>query len=111
MAKYLITFPKKLKEEIKASLDASVENTKELAKSKRMKILKKAVEKGFGINLKYSDGCYTSYKFIADDKVIWDYTIIGEEIMSKKVLAKIIERRLRKDFKTDKIKVKVLDKE
>lgn len=107
MTRYLITFPSELRQEIEKSLKESVENAKDLEKSKKVKFLGWILSRLSKVKLEKKTFC--DYKFIDDNKVIWDYTIVGEDFMNKEKLAEVLEKRLQKDFKTDKIKVEILE--
>lgn len=101
--KYLITFPEYLREEIEENLKNATKEVEELNKSKRATILKNIFKK-FGIN---QTAIFSSYKFIGKNKVIWEYTILGETAFPENVLLNIVEKKLKKDFNCKDIKVEI----
>ena len=104
MVKVLITFPEELREKVVDDLKKTVEQAKEYNKNKLLKVYAKFFSKV--MKVKDLDVAECSFKFIGKNKIVWDYWVLGMEIMSEEKLFEIIKKKIEKDY-DGKVKVEL----
>ena len=96
MARFLITFPPELKDEIIESIKETDENARKLNESKRIKIYTFLLNKALGTKVK--DPVFNSWKLLNDSQILWEFNVFGEEFLNPEKLLSIAKKRLQKDF-------------
>lgn len=105
--KFRITFPKEKKEMIVKGLEDANATVNKHNQSKKLKymsiILSKALKTAGNVDMVMSD-----YKIVSDNEIIWNYHILGEELVKNEVITnqvlKIVKRDYGEDVKIEEIK-------
>jgi hypothetical protein len=96
MAKFIVTFPPELKDEIIENLKEADENVKELNKQKKVKLYTFVLKKAFGVQI--NEVAMNSWKLLNDHQVLWEFNVLGEDFMKPEKLLALAEKRLKKAF-------------